>query len=197
MSIEHQDPEHWVEQYGDALYQYAIVRVRDSDRTEDLVQETFLAGIRNRHSFDGRSSLLTWLTAILKHKIQDFYRTKWRETSVSDLRPEGAGEEWSRAFFDDRGHWNDRGPGEWVSPGQALRDAEFLAVLEGCLRKMPGRLATVFTMRELDQVDSEQVCKELGITSTNFWAMMHRARVRLRACLELNWFEDGKEGDDG
>jgi RNA polymerase sigma-70 factor (ECF subfamily) len=183
------DPETWLDDYGDSLFHFAMARVRNRERAEDLVQDAFVAAIRNKDSFDGRSARLTWLTGILRHKIQDYYRTKWRETVATDLESEGNDKDWARTLFDERGHWQSNRPHSWNRPGAALDDAEFMKVFGACMEKLPGRLAVVFSLREVDEVDSEQICKDLEVTPTNFWAMMHRARTRLRQCLETNWFQ--------
>jgi RNA polymerase sigma-70 factor (ECF subfamily) len=158
--------------------------VKDSDIAEDLVQETFLAALRSRESFEGRSAGRTWLIAILKHKIVDYIRKKIREPSsdrietLTDLMD---------SDFDDSGKWQVR-PHKWaINPGKIYEQKEFFDVLYHCLAELPERLAEAFMLREMDGLSTAEVCKRLGITATNSWVMLYRARMALRRCLENQW----------
>ncbi len=175
----------WVDEHGDYLFRFALSRLRKHEVAEDLVQETFLAALRARDRFAGASSERTWLVGILKRKIVDHLRHKGHELPVSDLT---ALDQRVEALFDERGNWRKK-PGKWPSdPSAALEREEFWAVFTACLRKLPERLASVFTLRELEALDSRQVCKVLSITANNLWVMLHRARLGLWLCLEVNWF---------
>jgi RNA polymerase sigma-70 factor (ECF subfamily) len=178
------DPESWVDHYGDFLYRFALSRVKDSDVAEDLVQETFLAALRSRESFKDRSTVRTWLIAILKHKIVDYIRKKIREPSsdrietLTDLMD---------SDFDDGGKWQAQ-PHKWaVNPGKIYEQKEFFDVLYHCLAELPGNLAEAFMLREMDGLSTSEVCKALDITATNSWVMLYRTRMSLRRCLENKW----------
>lgn len=182
------NPETWVDEYGDFLYRFALSRVKDPSVAEDLVQETFLAALRARENFKGRSTGRTWLIAILKHKIVDYIRKKIREPAsdkietLSDL---------ADANFSDKGEWQIR-PSNWaINPGKIYEQKEFLDVLYRCLAELPERLAEAFMLREMDGLSTEEVCKVLGITATNSWVMLYRARMSLRGCLENKWLGAG------
>jgi RNA polymerase sigma-70 factor, ECF subfamily len=179
------DPESWVSNHGDYLHRYAMSRLHSSELAEDIVQETFVAAIRARESFAGHSSERTWLVGILKHKIADHFRRNIRLASFESIESlEGGLDE----YFDERGHWK-FGPRKWnVNPAALLQDKQFLHVLNDCLSVLPVRLAQVFTLREMEAMETEQVCNILRISATNLYAMLHRARFRLRRCLEINWF---------
>ena len=192
------DPERWVEEHGDYLFKYALVRLRDSTKAEDMVQETFLAALKGGQSFAGRSAEKSWLVGILKHKIMDYYRKASRETSFTDL--EFYSDEESDRFIPDglfKDGWihdagRELGPMEWSSdPGASLDSQAFWKTFHDCSSKMPKNVATVFTMREVDGVESREICRTLNISESNLWVMLHRARMALRRCLETNWF--GKE----
>ena len=192
------DPERWVEEYGDYLFKYAVVRVRDATRAEDMVQETFLAALKGGQSFAGRSAEKSWLTGILKHKILDHYRKASRETSFTDL--EFYQDEESDRFIPDglfKDGWvhetgRELGPMEWsTDPGASLDSAAFWKSFHECSNKLPRNIAAVFTMREVDGAESQEICRTLNISESNLWVMLHRARMALRRCLETNWF--GKE----
>ena len=178
------DPESWVDHYGDFLYRFALSRVKDPAVAEDLVQETFLAALRARESFKGRSAARTWLIAILKHKIVDYIRKKFREPPTDKIETMT---DIMDADFNDSGKWQVR-PHKWaINPGKIYEQKEFFDVLYYCLAELPGRLAEAFMLREMDGLSTAEVCKILDITATNSWVMLYRARMSLRRCLENKW----------
>jgi len=173
----------WLNQHGDFLYRFALARLRDPHLAEDVVQETFLAAIKNL-SFAGDSLPRTWLTGILKHKIIDVMRKNVREIATSDLMTDADAN--MDAFFDDAGHWTD-GPQAWDAPEDALEQKQFLSILQNCMDRLPAKLSALFLMRDVHETDNEEICKELNITTTNAWVMLYRARMGIRKCLEINW----------
>ncbi len=193
------DPLAWFELYGDYLFAYARRRVRDQTAAEDLVQETFLAALSADKTFAGKSSEKTWLTGILKHKIYDYFRKNFRQTG---LTPEEADLSGFNYMFerDDEwdGHWNKSyAPADWenASPLKKVEEGEFQTIFSVCLTGLPERIANAFVMREVDGLTSDEICGVLMVSVNNYWTMMHRARLHLRRCLEVNWFvEDNKKG---
>lgn len=185
------DPERWVEEHGDYLFKFALARLRDEAKAEDMVQETFLAALKGGQSFAGRSAEKSWLTGILKNKIFDHFRKAGRETSFTDM--EFYSDEESDRFIPDglfKDGWiHELGPMEWSSdPGASLDSEVFWKTFQDCSGKLPGKVSTVFTLREVDGVGSAEICELLGISESNLWVMLHRARMALRRCLETNWF---------
>jgi len=185
------DPERWVEEHGDYLFKYALVRLRDPAKAEDMVQETFLAALRGGSRFAGRSTEKSWLVGILKNKICDHFRKASRETSFTDL--DFYSDEENDRFIPDgifQGGWiHELGPLEWSpDPGASLDSQAFWKTFHDCSSKLPKNVATVFTLREVDGVESKEICKMLSISENNLWVMLHRARMALRRCLETNWF---------
>ncbi|WP_025324520.1 sigma-70 family RNA polymerase sigma factor [Deferrisoma camini] len=173
------DPSEWVERYGDLLYRYALARLADPDAARDVVQETLLSAVKGRTSFGGRADPRTWLVGILKHKIVDHLRRIVREAPAGDGDPEA---EW----FDSSGRW--RNPtGTVTEPDRMLDSREFWRALRRCLAGLPRRQAAAFVLRELEGMDTAGLCQELGITATNAWVLLHRARLGLRRCLEKEW----------
>ncbi|MGH8749039.1 MAG: sigma-70 family RNA polymerase sigma factor [Burkholderiales bacterium] len=166
------------------LLRYASLQLRDADRAEDCVQETLLAALAGEAGYDGRASLRTWLTGILKHKIVDAIRRSSREPAM-EFEREGDASEFD-ALFDPRGHWVEA-PSAWDRPDGALERLQFLAALEACLARLPARTARAFMMREHMGLETEEICKALGISATNCWVMLYRARMALRVCLEQSW----------
>jgi RNA polymerase sigma-70 factor (ECF subfamily) len=164
------------------LLRYASLQLRDPAAAEDAVQETLLAALAGEASFAGRSNLRTWLTGILKHKIVDAIRRASREQPLPDDEDGGLD-----ALFDARGHWIDP-PRAWPEPDGALQSREFFARLEECLARLPKKTARAFLMREHLGLETGEICKELSVTATHCWVLLHRARLALRECLQMNWF---------
>ena len=169
------------------LLRYATLQLRDAAAAEDAVQDALLAALGAESSFAGRSNLRTWLTGILKHKIVDAIRRQARDRPAANAGPEIQDNEFD-GLFDQRGHWEEA-PDAWQQPEGSLQQKQFLAALEACLRDLPERTARVFMMREHLGLDTSEICKELGISATHCWVMLHRARMALRVCLEMNWFK--------
>lgn len=177
-----------IEQHRDYLLRYASLQLRDAGAAEDAVQDTLIAALEGRERFAGKSSVKTWLTGILKHKIIDHVRRQSREQPLIT----GSGDERSEAeaidaLFLDDGHWR-QPPSNWGDPDAALQNKAFLEVFEQCAKGMPARTARAFMMREVMDMDTGEICKALDVSTTNCWVMLHRARLALRECLEIKWF---------
>jgi RNA polymerase sigma-70 factor (ECF subfamily) len=177
------DPASWVDRYGDYLFRYALVRLRQAELAEDLVQDTFLGALQSRRRFSGASSERTWLVGILKHKIVDHLRRHHREEPAID----NSSDQWLDELFDRRGHWK-KWPPRWSNPGAAFENAEFWTTFSKCLGKLPGQLAETFCLREMDELPSAEICKVLAVSPTNLWVRLHRARLLLWRCLSIHWF---------
>ncbi len=178
------DPSAWVDRYGDDLFRFAWKRLQSAEMAEDAVQETFLEAIRVADSFRGASSEKTWLFGILKHKIIDHIRKISRERPIDtgDL-PENLSDD----FFDKRGNWAVR-PLKWGNdPAEVLKQKHFIQTLMQCLRELPKRMAHAFSLRELEQLGSGEIAGIMGVSQNNLGVLLHRARLRLRRCLEINW----------
>lgn len=179
-------PHDWLNAHGDYLFRFALARLRDPHLAEDAVQETLLAAMQNQ-AYTGKAAPRTWLTGILKHKIIDLIRRQSREQLIADTDHHGLDEDaYIDAFFQDNGHWLER-PADLKAPDGALEEKQLLQILQRCMEKLPKKLASLFLMREIHEEDNEMICKELGISPTNAWVMLYRARLGLRQCLELHW----------
>ena len=184
------DPALWVQEYGDVLFRVALGRVRRPEVAEDLVQEAFLAAWQSRQRFAGRSSRKTWLLRILSHKIVDYFRRTNREVQFADADELASFEAKQFEAGESGGtHW-DRSvaPRGWRHPAQSLENAEFWAVFHDCTERLPERVGRVFVMREVDGLETGEICQTLNIKQSHLFVMLHRARLALRRCLELNWF---------
>ena len=176
------NPEEWVDQYADLLFSYSLARVNDVQYAEDIVQSVFLSAWKARESFTGEAAEKTWLFAICKNKIIDYYRKN------SGYHPDSLDE---ALYFDHTGHWTaSAAPGEWGDaaevPGQ---QKEFFSILRICTGKMKTVQQKVFAMKYLDEMKTEDICSVLDISLSNYWVLIHRAKLHLRDCLEKNWLQ--------
>jgi len=169
------------------LLRYARLQLRNDAWAEDAVSETLLAALEKPEAFAGRAQPLTWLIGILKHKLVDQLRRQSRETALASDDDGGGGEDFENALFDASGHFAET-PADWGDPQASLSERQFITVLDACVEKLPPQLGRVFLMREWLELETDEICKELAVTPTNLWVMLHRARLRLRECLQLNWF---------
>jgi len=181
------DPRHWVEAHADYLYGYALPRLNDEEQAKDLVQETFLAALERKEKFEGKSSERTWLTAILKNKIIDVYRK--RSSGLKMAAVKEAEEELQDFFNADDGHWNKAHTPQpfGIENQDPLQDKEFNGIFQKCMQKLPALWMAVFTMKHIDDAATDIICSELKISQANFWVIIHRAKLNLRACLQRNW----------
>lgn len=186
-SIKHTlDPNKWIDNYADYLYNYAVTRVNDNEIAKDLVQETFFAGLKSAKNFQGKAAERTWLVAILKRKIIDHYRKINSKKGKAEVR---------MSFYEDgdnEGSWiEERVPQTWDNDADKYIESEELkAIIDQCIDYLPEKYAMVFRMKTIQEFETEEICKELNITASNLWVIIHRARTQLRKCMEDNWFNN-------
>lgn len=178
------DPNRWIDKYADYLFNYTIARINDRDLAQDLVQETFFAGLKSMENFKGKASERTWLVSILKRKIIDQYRKNNSKKGQAEVKIN---------FNDDA-----ENQGDWLEQRVAdpfdktaedtLENEELGSAIYECLDKLPEKQAEVFKMKTILGYDTEQICNELNITASNLWVIIHRARTSMASCLESNWF---------
>lgn len=179
-------PEKWVNSYSDYLFNYTITRVNNEDLAKDLVQETFFAGLKSMKNFQGKASERTWLISILKRKIIDHYRkinsTKGKAEVRMNFYTDGENE----------GQWlEERVPNSWSTDAdKSIENEELKETLEDCIDFLPEKYQMVFKMKTIQGFETEEICKELDITPSNLWVIIHRARTQLRKCMEDNWFNN-------
>ncbi len=178
------DVQQQIESFRPMLMRLALLQLRNQAWAEDAVSEAMLAAIEGVGSFSQRSKLQTWVVGILKYKVLDQLRLHQRECAYAATDDDDAIED---AVYVPNGHFRDL-PDTWDPPAQALQQSQFLSVLEACMDALPGQLGRVFLMREWLEFDTAEICQELGLSSTNVWQMLSRARLRLRQCLQVNWF---------
>jgi RNA polymerase sigma-70 factor (ECF subfamily) len=168
------------------LLRFAKLQLRDAAAAEDAVQEALLAAVASGESFAGRAALRTWLIAILRNKIVDHIRRRAREPSIQAVDDDGEDTDFDALFAAD-GHWANK-PADWGDPQKSLENKRFHDVFEACMELLPEKIGRVFMMREFLGLETDEICKELSISTSNCWVVLYRARMRLRECLQINWF---------
>ena len=188
------NPENWVTEYADYLYQFALSRVNEEEIAQDLVQDTFLSALKGKDKFKGNSAEKTWLCSILKNKIFDHFRCNYKQTLAleeGNSSTENRTDEFSASYFDEeyKGWKTSTCPKEWDHPFPTdIEKKEFYFTLQKCLSFLPKTWASVFCLKNMDELSGEDICKELQITSSNLYIIMHRAKLQLRSCMEKTWF---------
>ena len=174
----------WVQLYSDSLYSWALHKTSNKETAEDLVQETFLIAIKSFDKFKGDSNPKTWLFSILNNKINDHYRKSYRTPVINN-------DTILDIFFDNYEHWRkDQMPQKWTDDiGNLLDDVEFQQELDNCLKKLPPNCFSAIQLKFIEEKKGNVICQELGMSDTNFWQILHRAKLQMRKCLELNWFK--------
>ncbi|HEY0847671.1 MAG TPA: sigma-70 family RNA polymerase sigma factor [Noviherbaspirillum sp.] len=175
-----------LEELRPALMRFAALQLRNDAQAEDVVQETLVAVLEKPDRFAGQSSLRTYVTGILKHKIIDALRASKRERPI-EAEEDQSDADAIDALFKPDGHTVDL-PRAWGDPDATLEQKDFFRVLEVCLERLPAKTARIFMMREWLEMETDEICKELKISTSNAWVMLYRARIQLRECLDLHWF---------
>lgn len=175
-------PELWVDKYSDYLYNYTIVRVNDPIVAQDLISETFLAGLKSKKNFKGEASERTWLIAILKRKIIDYYRKRNSKKGQAEVHINYKNE-------DDEGDWlEEHGTDPSRNIEERMENRELGLAILSCLEELSEKQAEIFKLKTIEGYDTETICKEYNITPSNLWVIIHRARKILADCLQKNWF---------
>lgn len=175
-----------LETYGDTLYQYALLKTANTDVAADIVQDTFEAAIRGLTTFKGKSNIKTWLFGILRNKINDYYRLKYREQPYS----ENDDSDIEDAVFNEGGYWKNQttAPMAIDESTSLANDETFLNVLALCLQKLPVLWQAVLEGKYLKPRETQVLCQELNISTTNLWQINHRAKLSMQQCLQQGWF---------
>ncbi|MCB0655880.1 MAG: sigma-70 family RNA polymerase sigma factor [Saprospiraceae bacterium] len=193
-----EQPEHlklssWVRAYTGDLLQWATVKTSDHTLAEDLVQDTFLAAAEQIEKFRQESHPRTWLFGILRNKIADHYRKTLRERER--MQPSAIEE---NPYFENEGQWKSTTiPQPWPDEEPGLLDQPaFTEVLRRCLEMLNPVMSDCIRMRFLEEQKGEVICQELGMTATNYWQVIHRAKLNLRNCLDKNWFRESEKDNE-
>ncbi len=181
------DCNQWVDRYGNAMFRYTLLRVRDETHDEEVVQNTFLAALQSKHSIAGLSSEKTWLFGILKHKILDHFREVKKNRTYElqlDVDQDPCDQD-----FDGKGHWQTL-PVRWeFNPEKSAENQQLSQILLKCLKTLSEKFQDLFVLREIEGLSSKEICRELDITPNNLWVMLHRTRNQMKKCMEVHWLE--------
>ncbi len=186
---ENTDPDYWVDEYADYLYGYAYSRLNNVHKAEDVLQETFLAGVKSLDKYDGRVPIKYWLRGIMRYKIIDSIKANMKEMNESELDsfPEEKLKDFKRFGIFSRkvAAWD-------FSPRETFENQEFWQIFSKCLEKMKDPLRSIYMFKEVDGLSSEEVCKAFSISDSNLWVITHRARKQMKQCLNKNWGDSYK-----
>lgn len=180
-------PEQWVDRYADTLFRYTVSRLRDPEAAEEVVQETFMAALRAREQFTGKGAEGAWLLGICKRKVVDHIRRRNRPDAATGG---DTTQDPTEVLFDQKGNWKTDPRAFRGRPENAMEREEFWDAFRQCLRRLSQNQADVFALRELDELTSDEICKELRITASNLWVLLHRARLHLTRCM-TSYFGNG------
>lgn len=180
------DSSTWLEEHGDYLFRFALLKLKNTALAEDMVQETLISAMTAKGGFSADASIRTWLTSILKNKMVDHWRRQGREISATDMM-DGADEDGNvDDFFDKAGRWADM-PNVYQNPDAALENKQFWVVFEHCISRLKPQQAEVFLAKEVHGMENEEISESYSLSPSNVWVLMHRARVALGKCLEIHW----------
>ena len=178
----------WVLEYSDSLYTRALNRTSSVEIAEDLVQETFIAAFAGFDSFQNKSNVKTWLTSILNNKIIDHYRNKSIGHQSLDQLEEEKAFQFTDSMFDMNGEWNSTNQNSiWEDEKHLLDDEEFNATMKLCMDDLPVQWRLAISSKYLLEKETSEICQELGISTSNYWQIMHRAKLLLKKCIEMHW----------
>lgn len=181
----------WVELYSDKMYSWAFYKIGNKEQAEDIVQDCFMAAFQSVQKFEGKSDSKTWLFGILNNKIADYFRKAYKSPIVAENN-QSLQDDFFNHYFDGEGSWRkEQRPQDWEMDNIHLLDnAEFTRVLNGCLGKLPTQWHSVVQLKYISNKNGDLICQELQITASNFWQILHRAKLQLRKCLEFHWFKN-------
>ncbi len=180
------------------MLKFAKLQLADEALAEDAVQDALIGALKNADKFERRSALKTWVFAILKNKIADILRKGQKYVQASSLLNEDQEQDGMDKLFKDNGHWQkDERPTNWGTPQESVKQAHFWRIFETCLHGLPENQARLFMMREFIQLDANEICESLDLSTSNLHVMLYRARLRLRECLEDKWFLKGENIEAG
>lgn len=184
----------FVEQLRQQMLQFAVLQLNDPQQAEDAVQEALVGALKNASGFARRAALKTWVFAILKNKIADALRYRQRFQQADQLQGELNDNDDLSILFNRKGFWQQgEHPERWQQPLAQLDNQYFWQVFDTCLNALPARQAQLFMMREFLEFDSEEICQIQQVSISNLHVMLYRARLRLRKCLEIKWFQQGEK----
>lgn len=185
------NPKEWTSVYADELFGYAMGKTSNVALAEDLVQDTFLGALKSQKNFKGDSTERTWLFTILKFKIADHYRKASTKNEISNSKFGNDDSSFIDNHFDEDGDWKSNvQPKEWgANDPNSIENKELGITLKACIDKLPENQKRLILLKLVEEEETATICKELNITPTNYWVIIHRAKLQLRDCLDKNWIK--------
>lgn len=188
MLEKHRTVENWFREYSDELFTWAIHKTSSRETAEDLVQETFLSATKGFNGFKNNSNPKTWLFSILNNKIVDHYRAKARSLQVDSLKVEIKAQNLTGSFFDAHSNWKLKGDQIlWEEEMHILDNPDFRKIMTNCISGLPENWRLAFMSKYLLGKSSEQICQEIQVTQSNYWQIIHRAKLTLKQCIDQKW----------
>lgn len=180
----------WVNDWTQDLLSWALLKTNDTDVSQDLVQETFLAALKSFENFQNKSQPKTWLISILNHKISDhFSKTSKNKIVNSKSMSSDDATHLIDSYYDDNGGWQkDSFSNVWDKEDASLLDnPDFIKVWEACMEDLPPKWKEAITSKYIFDKKSDEISQELNISVTNYWQYISRAKVLLKKCIEVYW----------
>lgn len=172
-----------------ALLKFALIHLSNSEDAEDCVQEVMLSILSREDQFSNKSSFKTYVFSILKNKIADCLRQRYRSHAEHSNPDHDDLDDW----FDEKGHWLDNEEvATWNGPSDLLDAKQFLAILDICIHHLPPKIAQIFSLKELMDYEPESICAELEVSKEVYWQSMSRARRTIQICLNIRYFGDSR-----
>ncbi len=169
-----------VERYQAPLLRFARTFVRQHSQAEDVVQDAWIGVLQGLERFERRSSFKTWIFRIVANRARTKAVREHRYVQFDAMDDESPS---SGDHFTPAGRLK-APPGQWtLTPERLLQSTEARAMVEAALDAMPDSQRIVVTLRDIEGLDSAEVCNVLGITETNQRVLLHRGRTRVRAAL--------------
>lgn len=178
----------WVRQWRGAMLRFARLHLSSHEDAEDAVQDTFAAALVADPATLTGVDPRPYLFGILRNKVMDKLRRRYRAEVTTD-QPE---DDLDALLFDGRDHWlGGVAPKPWATPEAQLESDQFFRVVDICVSNLPVKPARVFSMKEFLECGAEEICEALGITRSDYWQCLSRARKQIHLCLNERWFEGG------
>jgi|VirMetMinimDraft_7_1064189.scaffolds.fasta_scaffold16258_2 RNA polymerase sigma-70 factor (ECF subfamily) len=183
------DVAYWVNTYSDELYRYAYSKTGDRHTAEDLVQDAFLGALQSAKKGTVIKNQKSWLFSILRNKLVDYYRKLEREKKQT-------GNQYSEEEMNESAHFTGMGMWQkdlnnipWSNTESLTTDQDFNAILDACLTELPAHYQMVVRLKIMENEKTDVICQDLEISNANLWQIIHRTKLRLRACLNKHWFQ--------
>lgn len=178
----------WVNAFSDDLYSWALYKTSSKETAEDLVQDTFMAAYHNIDGFKGKSQPKTWLFSILNNKIIDFYRKNAKVKKHEFKIDERIGFQLTDDLFNDSNNWKTKKIDPiWDDEKELLDNPHFNSIMANCIDDLPEKWKIAITAKYITNEKTDKICQDLEITVSNYWQIVHRAKLLLKKCLETNW----------